>query len=88
MSKKFKFKSEKPREKWRIFGCGDEIELFGNREITVEGCVGVLEYSDTYLKLRLPRGALILCGGSFDIVTFEGTAITVRGSISSLEFCV
>lgn len=98
MSKKFKFKSEKPREKWRIFGCGDEIaadavknphlELFGNREITVEGCVGVLEYSDTYLKLRLPRGALILCGGSFEIVTFEGTAITVRGSISSLEFCV
>ena len=50
--------------------------------------MGVSEYSDTYLKLRLPRGALILCGGSFDIVTFEGTAITVRGSISSLEFCV
>ena len=25
MSKKFKFKSEKPREKWKIFGCGDEI---------------------------------------------------------------
>ena len=39
MSKKFKFKSEKPKEKWKIFSCGDEIsagaiknphlELFG-----------------------------------------------------------
>lgn len=98
MSKKFKFKSEKPKEKWKIFSCGDEItagvikkphlELFGNREIIIEGCMGVLEYSDTYLKLRLPKGALTVCGSGFDIVTFEGTAITVKGNMSSLEFCV
>ncbi len=99
MSKKFKFKSEKPKEKWQIFGCSDSgaqaqrfkgphIELFGNREITVEGCMGVFEYSDTYLKLKLPKGALILCGCNFDIVAFEGTTITVRGNMSSLEFCI
>lgn len=50
--------------------------------------MGVLEYSDTYLKLRLPKGALTVCGSGFDIVTFEGTAITVKGNMSSLEFCV
>ena len=98
MSKKFKFKSEKPKEKWKIFSCGDEIaagaiknphlELFANREIIVEGCMGVMEYSDTYLKLRLPKGALTVCGTDFDIVTFEGTTITVKGNMSSLEFCV
>lgn len=99
MSKKFKFKSDKPKEKWRIFGCSDmqlepdyvkgpHLELFGNREIIVEGCMGVLEYSDSYLKLRLPKGALTVCGGCFDIVSFEGTTITVKGKISSLEFCV
>lgn len=98
MSKKFKFKSEKPREKWKIFGCGVDmsnasvkgahLELFGNREIIIEGCMGVLEYSDTYLKLRLPKGSLTVCGSGFDIVTFEDTVITVRGNISSLEFCV
>ena len=99
MSKKFKFKSEKPKEKWRIFSCSDigeearrvgsaHIELFGNREITVEGCMGVFEYRDTYLKLKLPKGALILCGTCFDITAFEGTTITVKGNLSSLEFCV
>ena len=86
MSKKFKFKSEKPKEKWKIFSCGDEI--FGNHEIIVEGCMGVMEYTDTYLKLRLPKGALTVCGTEFDIVTFEDTTITVKGNMSSLEFCV
>ncbi len=99
MSKKFKFKSEKPKEKWRIFNCTDvreqtqlakapRIELCGNREITVEGCIGVFEYSDTYLKLKLPKGSLIVCGTNFDIYAFEGSTITVKGNMSSLEFCV
>lgn len=99
MSKKFKFKSEKPKPKWKLFGCSDDIidknlvkgphiELFGNREIVLEGCTGVFEYSDTYLKLKLSKGALILCGCGFDIVSFEGSTIIVKGRISSLEFCV
>ncbi|MGN0493825.1 MAG: YabP/YqfC family sporulation protein [Acutalibacteraceae bacterium] len=99
MSKKFKFKSEKPKEKWRIFNCSDigedarrakgpHIELFGNREMTVEGCIGVYEYNDSYLKLKLPKGALIVCGSNFDIAAFEGSTITIRGNMSSVEFCV
>lgn len=99
MSKKFKFKSEKPKEKWKIFGCADlktgtdlvsgaHLELFGNKEIIIEGCMGVLEYSDTYLKLKLPKGALLVCGCDFDIVCFAGTTITIRGKVSSLEFCI
>ena len=99
MSKKFKFKSEKPKEKWRIFNCSQigeqtkltnasHIELFGNKEITVEGCIGVFEYCDTYLNLKLPKGSLIISGTNFDISAFEGTTITVKGNMSSLEFCV
>lgn len=99
MSKKFKFKSEKPKEKWRIFNCSEigeqtklanvpHIELIGNKEITVEGCIGVFEYSGTYLKLKLSKGSLIVSGTDFDITAFEGTTITVKGNVSSLEFCV
>ena len=50
--------------------------------------MGVMEYTDTYLKLRLPKGALTVCGTEFDIVTFEDTTITVKGNMSSLEFCL
>ncbi len=99
MAKKFKFKSEKPKEKWQIFHGLDEaldtealvgphFELFGNREILLEGCLGVFEYSDTYLKLKIARGSVIICGRGFDIVLFEDTVIRIKGTISSVEFCV
>ena len=50
--------------------------------------MGVYEYNDTYLKLRLSKGALVLCGERFDIVTYEEKTITVKGKINSLEFCL
>ncbi len=98
MRKKFKFKSQKPRERWRLFGCAESeaavavkkpyLQLFGNSEITVEGCCGVAEYEKDFIKLRLPRGNLTVCGAEFDIVSFEGGSIRIRGSIATIEFCV
>ena len=67
---------------------GPHIELFYNNRAVVEGCIGVYEYNDTYLKLRLSKGALILNGEAFDILTFEDKTITVKGKINSLEFCL
>lgn len=97
MSEKFKFKSKKPKEKWHIFGYTDKslsrelikgphLELYGNRELIVEGCAGILDYDDTYLRLKLSKGTLIIYGGSFDIVSYEGAVISIKGCISSLEF--
>lgn len=67
---------------------GTRIELLSNSEITVEGCLGVMEYTDTYLKLRLLKGSVIILGSDFDITMFEDKRISVTGKISSLEFCV
>lgn len=99
MGKKLKIEKTKRKEKWNLFHIesavldddlikGPHIELFYNNRIVVEGCLGVYEYNDTYLKLRLKSGAIILCGENFDIVTFENDTITVKGKIASLEFCV
>ena len=99
MSRKFRFKSKKPTEKLKIFSCtqdiidtdlikGAHIELFSNRQIIVEGCEGVFDYGEEYIKLNLGRGSLILCGKEFDIVTFQNRNITVKGVISTIEFCV
>ncbi len=62
------------------------IEIFGNGKINVDGCLGVYEYKDTYLKLRLIKGALILCGSGFNIVYFENRLISISGKISAVEF--
>lgn len=67
---------------------GAHIEMISNREICIEGCVGVLEYTDAYLKLKLSKGALIIMGSNLDITLFEGKMITICGTVSSVEFCV
>ena len=99
MAKKLKIEKGKAKPKWNILGkdappfegemiIGPHTEIFGNSRINIEGCLGVFEYKDTYLKLKLAKGSVILCGSGFDIVYFENRLITVRGKISSVEFCV
>lgn len=99
MGKKLKIERSEKSTKWNLFKMdsvaldndlikGPHIELFYNNRAVVEGCIGVYEYNDTYLKLRLSKGALILNGEAFDILTFEDKTITVKGKINSLEFCL
>lgn len=97
MAKKMKIEKSKKREKLNLFGSekvfdtdilkGSHTEIFSNSRIVIEGCLGVYEYNDCYLKLKLIKGALIVSGSEFDISTFENSTITVNGKIDSLEFC-
>lgn len=98
MSRKLKYKSGTTKKTaWVLKGdatqdlnrvSGTHIEMISNREICVEGCVGVLEYTDVYLKLNLGKGMLIIIGNELDIVLFEGKNITICGNVNSVEFCV
>lgn len=99
MGRKLKIESSKQKQKWHLFNVnqsvseyglikGAHIELFYNNMAVIEGCLGVYEYNDTYLKLKLKNGAIVFCGKNFDIVNFENTTITVKGKIDSLEFCL
>ena len=92
-----KVKLKKKKTKWKLGGFSEEetagenigsarIEICGNTRITIDGCLGVYEYRDTYLRLRLTKCAVILCGIGFNIVFFENRQITVKGKISSVEF--
>ena len=99
MGNKLKIEKSKKKEKWNILKSNDEIidsnllkgahtEILGNEKISIDGCVGVSEYCETYLKLKLNKGNVIICGCGFDIVHFENQLITVKGKIISLEFSV
>ena len=90
-------KLKKKKSKWKLGGFSEDetarenigsarIEICGNTRITIDGCLGVYEYRDTYLRLRLVKGTVILCGIGFNIVFFENRQITVKGKISSVEF--
>lgn len=96
MANKFKFKSKHKTPRIN-FGTRQEtseniisghIELFSNKEISIEGCKGVLEYKDNYIKLKLNKGSIVICGENFDISYFEEKNILVKGKIDSIEFCI
>ena len=96
MGKKLKIESSKKREKLKLFSTtefssaleGSRIEMFSNNEAIIEGCLGVYEYNENYLKLRISSGVLVIVGEEFNIVSFGDKTIVVKGKISSLEFCV
>lgn len=99
MAKKLKIPISKKREKPQMFFFHKEddvqekvivkshIELFSNEEITVDGCRGILDYNEQYIKLRLIKGGVILFGETLSVTFFENGAIRIKGKISALEFC-
>lgn len=98
MGKKYKIEKNNKKNRWNLrtndkpqspnFLSASRIEMIGNNILTLEGCHGVVEYTDTYIKLKLSKGYLILCGNEFHITLFENKLISVKGSFSCVEFCV
>ena len=91
------FKTNKRKNKIQLFSkgddfksarriCGSRIEMYSNREISVDGCRGILEYNDLYVKLKTREGELMITGKRLNIPVFDGPLITVSGIIDSLEF--
>lgn len=62
------------------------IQLLGNRECIVEGCQGILEYSDDKIKLNIGNGVLIFFGDNLTIRALNGDGAVVEGRIMNLEF--
>ncbi|MBO4734728.1 MAG: YabP/YqfC family sporulation protein [Clostridia bacterium] len=96
---KFKFTSGRQKKKINFLNLGEtldgaktlsgvKIEMLSNREVTVDGCRGISEYNDFYIKLRVIGGSVIINGKKLEIPVFERPLITVRGIVSSIEFCI
>lgn len=63
------------------------ITLFGNKEAVIDGCYGIIEYSDCCIKLSIGEQIFVMIGSDFDIFDYSDCSITVKGFIKSLEFC-
>ncbi len=62
------------------------IEAEGNREISVDGCRGILEYGQDRIKLN--AGSLIIAfyGDNLEIKVYSDIQTVIAGSIASIEF--
>lgn len=62
------------------------IELCGNREATVEGCRGVLEYTDCSVTLNTGKLTVRICGCDLTISSMQESCTVVKGTITSVDF--
>ncbi len=75
-----KFKSFKDESKL------GNIELYGNRQIIIDECKGVIDYDETFLKLDLGNIKLKVSGDNLVIESYIYEQMNLKGEIISLEF--
>lgn len=95
--KEFKFLSKKSKEKIKIFGndnkneielSGFRTEIFLNKNLTTEGCLGVMDYRDDYIKIKVKKGYIVFTGNCLNITYFENKTISISGKINNIEFLI
>lgn len=62
------------------------IDLQGNREALVDGCRGVLEYTDSAIKINVGSGHVRFCGSGLELRSLAGDQAVVSGHIKTIEF--
>lgn len=62
------------------------IELSGNYEAIIEGCKGVLEYSDDAIRLNLGKNEVRFFGTELVIKSFFNEQVIIQGNILTIDF--
>lgn len=62
------------------------VELLGNRQAMVDGCKGIIEYSDSCIRLSTARLILKFTGVGLEIKALTDTSAIVEGTILSVEY--
>ena len=82
---KEKFAEEVGVSKAIVNGC-NHIELFGNREAIVNECRGILEYSESRIKLNLGKISVLFTGSNLCMKEYGSSFASVSGDIMTVEF--
>lgn len=78
-------------EKWLDLPTGavtpvTRMEISGKRRVVIEGCQGILEYSEDCICLRVCEGVLRLLGRSLCMNCLNPSCAVISGNVLSLEF--
>ncbi|MBO5410825.1 MAG: YabP/YqfC family sporulation protein [Clostridia bacterium] len=63
------------------------IEMSGNREISIDGCLGVLEYSENAISINTGRLTVKICGAELTVVSMQNGQAAIKGIITCVDFC-
>ena len=65
---------------------GSHIELFSNKKLIAEGCYGIIEYNENFVRINLIKGEIQIFGNNLEIFNMVSDTITVKGIIENIEF--
>ena len=62
------------------------IELMGNKRVIVDGCHGIVEYSDDLVRMQTGSGMIRFKGTMLSISCLTEDSAIIEGNILSLEY--
>lgn len=62
------------------------LEMKSNREITIDGCRGILQYEKEIIKISTGNMVLSFSGRNLNIKCLTSTSLVIDGYIMSVEF--
>ena len=63
-----------------------KVEFRGTEDVIIEGCLGVISYSDSCIALNLGRRTVTFSGAELAIESFHDGFITLTGTVIATEF--
>ena len=93
MSKKIKTDQTQKKEKFKLFADSEVpaatetvINVMGNKEVSIDGCRGVIDYYDNFIKIKIIKGVALFSGSSLVLTEFSENGAIIKGNIESIEF--
>ena len=67
------------------FGKFSFVEAVGKREVTVGGCVSLLNYTEKEVELRVCDGVVCISGEGLELQSFTLGRVAVRGRVTCIR---
>lgn len=61
------------------------VQLRGKRSVCIENHCGILEYTDSLVKVQVKRGNIAVIGCRLEIARMTKRIVEIRGNIQRLE---
>lgn len=62
------------------------VQMHGKRRVSVENHRGILEYTDSTVKVSVKRGSLSVIGSGLSILRMTRRCVEISGTIRALEW--
>ncbi len=62
------------------------IEFHGESRVIIEGCMGILDYSDEYIAVNLGSKTVRFKGANMQMDTFFESQAVIKGNVISMDF--